>query len=110
MLFVKQKTAYDVRISDWSSDVCSSDLCWRPLRRRRNNAAKPCNGNAAELIIRAILWVSGQYPAGAEWGFEYAALTLTERARAGAHRPQSEERCVGKGVVRPGRFRWLRAN
>src|SRR3546814_18434061 len=25
-LFVKQKTAYDMRISDWSSDVCSSDL------------------------------------------------------------------------------------
>src|SRR3546814_3464138 len=25
-LFFKQKTAYDVRISDWSSDVCSSDL------------------------------------------------------------------------------------
>src|SRR3546814_20586625 len=30
--FFKQKTAYDVRISDWSSDVCSSDL---PARRRR---------------------------------------------------------------------------
>src|SRR3546814_2765929 len=26
--FVKQKTAYEMRISDWSSDVCSSDL-WR---------------------------------------------------------------------------------
>src|SRR3546814_16726769 len=25
-MFCKQKTAYDVRISDWSSDVCSSDL------------------------------------------------------------------------------------
>src|SRR3546814_17364140 len=25
-LFVKQKTAYDMSISDWSSDVCSSDL------------------------------------------------------------------------------------
>src|SRR3546814_8413372 len=25
-LFCKQKTAYDMRISDWSSDVCSSDL------------------------------------------------------------------------------------
>src|SRR3546814_6904760 len=25
--FFKQKTAYDMRISDWSSDVCSSDLC-----------------------------------------------------------------------------------
>src|SRR3546814_4323710 len=24
--FCKQKTAYDMRISDWSSDVCSSDL------------------------------------------------------------------------------------
>src|SRR3546814_6189562 len=26
VLFFKQKTAYEVRISDWSSDVCSSDL------------------------------------------------------------------------------------
>src|SRR3546814_1694701 len=28
--FFKQKTAYDVRISDWSSDVCSSDLFQDP--------------------------------------------------------------------------------
>src|SRR3546814_4028042 len=27
--FFKQKTAYEMRISDWSSDVCSSDLAWR---------------------------------------------------------------------------------
>src|SRR3546814_7803477 len=36
MFFVfKQKTAYDMRISDWSSDVCSSDLVAerRALRR-----------------------------------------------------------------------------
>src|SRR3546814_10267544 len=26
--FFKQKTAYEMRISDWSSDVCSSDLAW----------------------------------------------------------------------------------
>src|SRR3546814_9871082 len=26
VFFVKQKTSYDMRISDWSSDVCSSDL------------------------------------------------------------------------------------
>src|SRR3546814_6419457 len=25
--FFKQKTSYEMRISDWSSDVCSSDLC-----------------------------------------------------------------------------------
>src|SRR3546814_5169373 len=28
--FFKQKTAYEMRISDWSSDVCSSDLSWWP--------------------------------------------------------------------------------
>src|SRR3546814_4148895 len=30
--FFKQKTAYEVRISDWSSDVCSSDLLIHPKR------------------------------------------------------------------------------
>src|SRR3546814_14783817 len=30
VFFVKQKTAYEMRISDWSSDVCSSDLSVRP--------------------------------------------------------------------------------
>src|SRR3546814_16130206 len=29
--FFKQKTAYEMRISDWSSDVCSSDLDQRAL-------------------------------------------------------------------------------
>src|SRR3546814_587483 len=32
MFFLKQKTAYEMRISDWSSDVCSSDLGdWREV-------------------------------------------------------------------------------
>src|SRR3546814_8883382 len=30
LFFFKQKTAYEVRISDWSSDVCSSDL-WKEI-------------------------------------------------------------------------------
>src|SRR3546814_13905069 len=30
MFFFKQQTAYEMRISDWSSDVCSSDLGYRP--------------------------------------------------------------------------------
>src|SRR3546814_1911103 len=29
--FFKQKTAYEMRISDWSSDVCSSDLLYAPV-------------------------------------------------------------------------------
>src|SRR3546814_8784989 len=32
MFFFKQKTAYEMRISDWSSDVCSSDLRNAALR------------------------------------------------------------------------------
>src|SRR3546814_14014741 len=31
VFFFKQKTAYEMRISDWSSDVCSSDLLRRHL-------------------------------------------------------------------------------
>src|SRR3546814_9697487 len=27
LVLYKQKTAYDLRISDWSADVCASDLC-----------------------------------------------------------------------------------
>src|SRR3546814_4427785 len=45
-VFFKQKTAYEMRISDWSSDVCSSDL--PPPRRsaagrrhRRRDRARP---------------------------------------------------------------------
>src|SRR3546814_4191922 len=30
VFFFKQKTAYEMRISDWSSDVCSSDLETQP--------------------------------------------------------------------------------
>src|SRR3546814_4234016 len=35
--FFKQKTAYEMRISDWSSDVCSSDLAhqWADIVGRR---------------------------------------------------------------------------
>src|SRR3546814_1634380 len=32
--FFKQKTAYELRISDWSSDVCSSDLVDEPQGHR----------------------------------------------------------------------------
>src|SRR3546814_173675 len=32
--FFKQKTAYEMRISDWSSDVCSSDLLGPAISRR----------------------------------------------------------------------------
>src|SRR3546814_18394305 len=43
--FFKQKTAYEMRISDWSSDVCSSDL-----RARRPEAWQPRYGAKKELV------------------------------------------------------------
>src|SRR3546814_8201825 len=37
-VFFKQKTAYEMRISDWSSDVCSSDLRLQHLRKSELDA------------------------------------------------------------------------
>src|SRR3546814_11386915 len=40
--FFKQKTAYEVRISDWSSDVCSSDLLAGAVIALHHDAAIMC--------------------------------------------------------------------
>src|SRR3546814_10773160 len=42
VFFFKQKTAYEMRISDWSSDVCSSDLHQGrvSISRKRNVSGK----------------------------------------------------------------------
>src|SRR3546814_1228209 len=44
VFFSTQKTAYDMRVSDWSSDVCSSDLL-----AAANDAAR-CPGSAAVVV------------------------------------------------------------
>src|SRR3546814_19645781 len=44
--FFKQKTAYELRISDWSSDVCSSDL---RIRRSPQRRARDPGGEAAGI-------------------------------------------------------------
>src|SRR3546814_14744831 len=44
--FVKQKTAYEMRISDWSSDVCSSDLA------KGDQAVFGDAGEASEFAMR----------------------------------------------------------
>src|SRR3546814_20384851 len=50
-LFIKQKTAYEMRISDWSSDVCSSDL---PRRQAPAEAVREAvlveQGDAEALV------------------------------------------------------------
>src|SRR3546814_13981819 len=56
--FFKQKTAYEMRISDWSSDVCSSDLC--PLASWRRRGAVLVSGQAmsAKIVLGWLEWVA----------------------------------------------------
>src|SRR3546814_6107751 len=53
--FFKQKPAYELRISDWSSDVCSSDLC-------AAEPIAPCEAQTLHLRIahRAVLFIRGR--------------------------------------------------
>src|SRR3546814_9303842 len=53
--FFKQKTAYEMRISDWSSDVCSSDLTL--LAGGRNDIARdkrPHPESATQRLARPL--------------------------------------------------------
>src|SRR3546814_7535723 len=55
LIFFKQKTAYEVRIRDWSSDVCSSDLGWtRKIMRSlaRSSRWSPVSANICSTSRR----------------------------------------------------------
>src|SRR3546814_9250752 len=84
--FFKQKTAYEMRISDWSSDVCSSDLIFigSPMSTPQS-APFPLAG---PLRYEAGYWATGAATAGS---------VSTDR---------SEERRVGKECVSTCRSRW----
>src|SRR3546814_7512591 len=82
--FFKQKTAYEMRISDWSSDVCSSDLlratdhakhhtpvlCWRQFAfygleqhhtaQRHSQAQQQHNSAVAQGTRQAVAIAIGQ--------------------------------------------------
>src|SRR3546814_593327 len=63
VFFFKQKTAYEMRISDWSSDVCSSDLLDRGTASR-GGARGSCAG-AGQGAVRAVHRTAR--PAPAAW-------------------------------------------
>src|SRR3546814_9559597 len=98
--FFKQKTAYEMRISDWSSDVCSSDLAEHRF----------IGGNGQ---IAGIERAEGAAEAPAVDGGDGRALEpaqAAEPAVGGALRlargHRSEERRVGKECVSTCRSRW----
>src|SRR3546814_3100472 len=97
--FFKQKTAYEMRISDWSSDVCSSDLV----------SAAPANMNRRPLCGQRLRDFKAQ-PGSATChenrfarehvGPEYIHNQPLPRC------DRSEERRVGKECVSTCRSRW----
>src|SRR3546814_12713102 len=74
VFFFKQKTAYEMRISDWSSDVCSSDLpTWqiRAVRVVYNPYTKRVTykGARVELFGLPLIPLPGlSHPVGGEGG------------------------------------------
>src|SRR3546814_8634795 len=103
--FFKQKTAYEMRISDWSSDVCSSDL-------ERNVRAlldvQPADLRPSDITARlGAPWI----PAADVVAFVKQKMEADIRIH---HMPElgswtverSEERRVGKECVSTCRSRW----
>src|SRR3546814_10803102 len=74
--FFKQKTAYEMRISDWSSDVCSSDLrdprigdLVRHLNRHVAAFAKDCAFDLGGKRLKLdSLWINVLEPGGTHSG------------------------------------------
>src|SRR3546814_8427070 len=60
--FFKQKTAYVMRISDWSSDVCSSDLCSSTCSEVWVSwtARGPCEGTMGRRSAGPFLFFRGK--------------------------------------------------
>src|SRR3546814_9966965 len=88
--FFKQKAAYEVRISDWSSDVCSSDLTNRSqtsilLGVRRSPAAEGDEIREGSVIV---------------------VVSIPQRHLVAIDILRSEERRVGKECVSTCRSRW----
>src|SRR3546814_4458997 len=97
--FFKQKTAYDVRISDWSSDVCSSDLCSRSetvLAWYVAGECEPRRGYRA-ACRRRQRGPDVQFAASLDdWLAPKGGMTLGRFAPIAV---RSEERSVGQEVV-----------
>src|SRR3546814_3933393 len=88
--FFKQNTAYEMRISDWSSDVCSSDLQGQSGHTAMEGKANPVSDSA--LLACSSINQSTN-----------CLINTPRRLRWGK---RSEERRVGKECVSTCRSRW----
>src|SRR3546814_8892587 len=95
--FFKQKTAYEMRISDWSSDVCSSDLLnkqWKEVQEK----------NYHKSFDHRSFYFRQQDKK------TYSVRHLVQEVKEPKARDdgRSEERRVGKECVSTCRSRWSR--
>src|SRR3546814_11102778 len=107
--FFKQKTAYEMRISDWSSDVCSSDLRLLPvpgIEHKLTGAHFRRAGLAAHDQPALALCFLEQLDVGALGTGEIGAAVEYRHDIALCLVGRSEERRVGKECVRTCRSRW----
>src|SRR3546814_16702699 len=107
LFFFKQKTAYEMRISDWSSDVCSSDLHLfrRPGDRRYGRPRKFWVDCRQPGVAMALPDPLGDRPSRLLARRVYRPGAARAR-RAAPGRNRSEERRVGQGYVSKCRSRW----
>src|SRR3546814_5650952 len=91
--FFKQKTAYEMRISDWSSDVCSADL----VATRALVAAGTSGRRGTVRPVRCDGGSTGHTQC------ECHTALATGAVRVGL---RSDERRVGNECVRTCRSRW----
>src|SRR3546814_4226280 len=94
VFFFKQKTAYEMRISNWSSDVCSSDLIDAEGRFDLDDTWRwgfEANRTTDDTYLRA-------------YDFDDSRTLESEAFLEGLKR--SEERRVGKECVSTCRSRW----
>src|SRR3546814_6601274 len=90
LFFFTQKTAYEMRISDWSSDVCSSDLL--------HNVKHALVGADLELLARLLVDVRATV--------DRELFDARRKGNRTADKGRSEERRVGKEGVSTCRSRW----
>src|SRR3546814_11707835 len=108
----KKKTAYEMRISDWSSDVCSSDLAKGrdPMprgARARHDVASQVRRPAAWKALHGVCHHC-RHSQRLRRHLRHQRLRCRARRRTPAGEPvcRSEERRVGKECVSTCRSRW----
>src|SRR3546814_8995295 len=102
VFFFKQKTAYEMRISDWSSDVCSSDLKLTAADFASDQEVRWRPGCGDYAILKAV---QRTMP---EIGADPAKTVFVSGIGCSSRFPyyRSEERRVGKECVSTCSSRW----